>query len=308
MNPSHHDHRRGTLYMLLVIAIWGAFLPVGKSALEMVDPYWLSTMRFGTATCAFVVLLWLQEGRRALRTDEHLMKIALFGSVGFAVFGICLFEGLRLTRPEISAMILALGPIQIALFQWWHTRRRPDRFTLSAIALALVGELLVITAGDVTRLRGGDALGTGLVFAASLCWTTYSLGGQQFPGWSPVRYSALSCAMGLCAILVGVIIATLAGHSTPPSQQQLLAVWPQLTFLLLVVSVLGILFWNMAVAKIGPLSAGLIGNFAPVITYLIALAQGRRPANLELLGAAIVLVALVANNRHQGAKATRLEV
>lgn len=308
MNPSHKDHRRGTLYMLLVIAIWGTFLPVGKSALQMVDPYWLSAMRFGTATCAFIGLLWIQEGLGALRTEGHLAKVALFGGVGFAVFGICMFEGLRLTRPEISAMILALGPIQIALFDWWKTGRRPDRFTLAAIALALVGELLVITAGDITRLRGGDALGNGLMFIASICWTIYALGGQQFPGWSPLRYSTLSCAMGLGAILVGLAIANFIGHSAPPRPDQLFAVWPQLAFLLLFVSVLGILFWNMAVAKIGPLNAGLIGSFAPVITYLIALAQGRRPATLELIGAAIVLIALVANNRHQGGKASRLAV
>lgn len=285
--------------MLLVIAIWGGFLPVGKSALEMVDPYWLTAMRFGAASCVFLGLLWFQEGRGALRAEGHLAKIAVFGAFGFAVFGICLFEGLRLTRPEISAMILALGPIQVALFQWWRTRRRPDKVTLVAIALALLGELLVVTAGDVARLSGGDALGNGLVFLASLCWTAYTLGGQQFPGWSPVRYSTLSCMLGWLAILAALAIATLAGHSRPPRADQLIAVWPQLGFIILCVSVFGILFWNMAVAKIGPLSAGMIGNFAPVITYLIALAQGRRPASLELVGATIVLIALVANNLHQ---------
>ena len=61
MNQSHRDHRRGTLYMLLVIAIWGGFLPVGKSALAMVDPYWLTAMRFGAAACAFLGLLLVQE-------------------------------------------------------------------------------------------------------------------------------------------------------------------------------------------------------------------------------------------------------
>ncbi|MDP2824357.1 MAG: DMT family transporter [Sulfuritalea sp.] len=305
MNPSRKDHRRGTLYMLLVIAIWGGFLPVGKSALEMVDPYWLTAMRFGAAACVFIGLLWVQEGRTALRTEGHLAKIALFGAFGFAAFGICLFEGLRLTRPEIAAMILALGPIQVALFQWWRTRRRPDRFTLAAIVLALVGELFVVTAGDIARLAGGDALGTGLVFVASLCWTAYTLGGQQFPGWSPVRYSALSCSLGWLAIAAMLAIATLAGHSQPPRTEQLFAVWPQLAYTILCVSVFGILFWNMAVAKIGPLSAGMFGNFAPVITYLIALAQGRRPANLELMGAAIVLIALIANNLHQSSRINR---
>jgi len=305
-SKDHRDHRRGTLYMLLVVAIWGGFLPISKSALETIDPYWLTAMRFGTAALIFIGLLWAQEGLKALRSEGHLWKIALFGAIGFAGFGISVFEGLRLARPEIAGMILALTPVQMALFQWWRTRRRPDNFTLGAIAIALVGEFFVITAGDFARLTGGDALGNGLVFLASLLWTTYSLGGQQFPDWSPVRYTALSCSLGWFAVLAGLGIATLAGHSQPPQMQQLVAVWPQLSFIILCVSVFGILFWNLGVAKLGPLNAGLFGNFAPVITYLIALAQGRRPAAIELAGAAIVLLALIANNRHQSAKVGRI--
>jgi drug/metabolite transporter (DMT)-like permease len=308
MTPAHRNHRRGMLYMLLVIAIWGAFLPVGKSALQVVDPYWLTAMRFGTAALVFIGLLWVREGRAALSTDGQFRKILLFGSLGFAGFGVCLFEGLKLTRPEISGMILALGPIQVALFQWWRSHHRPDDFTLAAIALALVGELFVITSGDLARLSGGDALGNGLVFLASLFWTAYTLGGQQFPGWSPVRYTALSCSLGCFAIAVAVAIATLAGHSQPPRTDQLVAVWPQLAFIVFCVSVFGILFWNMGVAKLGPLNAGLFANFTPVITYLIAIGQGRRPATVELLGAAIVLIALIANNRHQRSKVGRMGV
>jgi drug/metabolite transporter (DMT)-like permease len=306
MTPAHSNHRRGMLYMLMVIAIWGAFLPVGKSALQMVDPYWLTAMRFGTAGLVFIGLLWVREGRAALRTEGQLWKITLFGAFGFAGFGICVFEGLRLTRPEISGMILALGPIQVALFQWWRTRRRPDNFTLAAIVLALVGELFVITAGDFSRLVGGDALGNGLVFLASLFWTAYTLGGQQFPGWSPVRYTALSCSLGWFGIVAVLGIASLAGHSHAPQPGQLVTVWPQLAFIILCVSVFGILFWNMGVAKLGPLNAGLFANFTPVITYLIAIAQGRRPETLELTGAAIVLIALIANNRHQSKKAGQI--
>jgi low affinity Fe/Cu permease len=59
---SRRDHRRGTLYMLLVIAmIWGGFLPVA-SRLLAVDPYWLTAMRFGTAALVFLGLLLVQEG------------------------------------------------------------------------------------------------------------------------------------------------------------------------------------------------------------------------------------------------------
>ncbi len=306
MTPNRKAHRQGTLYMLMVIAIWGAFLPVAKAALREVDPYWLTLMRFATAALVFLALLWLREGRDKISTEGQTWKILIFGVCGFTGFGISVFEGLRLTRPEISAMILALGPIQMALFQWWRTHRRPDNFTQAMIVLALIGELLVVTSGDFARLVGGDALGNGLVFLASLFWTAYTLGGQQFATWSPVRYTALSCSLGCIGIASAVAIATLAGHSQPPSAAQLLAVWPELAYTVLCVSVFGILFWNMGVAKLGPISAGLFANFAPVITYLIAIAQGRRPDGVELAGAAIVLAALIANNRHQSAKARRV--
>jgi drug/metabolite transporter (DMT)-like permease len=307
MTPSQKAHRQGTLYMLLVIVIWGAFLPVAKSALVEVDPYWLTLMRFATAALVFLVLLGLREGRDKISTEGRPWTLLIFGICGFAGFGVSLFEGLRLTRPEISAMILALGPIQMALVQWWRTHRRPDNFTQAMIVLALVGELLVVTSGDLRRLIGGDALGNGLVFLASLFWTAYTLGGQQFPTWSPVRYTALSCTAGSLGIVIAVIIATLAGHSQPPSAAQIIVVWPELAYTVFCVSVFGILFWNMGVAKLGPISAGLFANFAPVITYLIAIAQGRRPDAIELAGALIVLVALIANNRHQRGKALQTD-
>jgi drug/metabolite transporter (DMT)-like permease len=306
MTPEQRAHRQGTIYMLLVIGIWGGFLPVGKSALQAIDPYWLSFLRFGTAALVFLGLLAWREGRQRITAEGRIGLIALVGACGFAGFGISLFEGLRLTRPEIAAMILATGPIQMALVQWWRSGRRPDDFTLAMIALAVIGEGLVVTAGNPARLIGGDALGNGLVLLASLFWTAYTLGGQAFPGWTPVRYTALSCALGSIALLAALAVATAAGRSSPPAAAQLATVWPELLFIVFCVSVFGILFWNMGVAKLGPINAGLFANFAPVITYLIALAQGRRPDAPELAGALIVLAALVANNRHQGAKARRV--
>jgi hypothetical protein len=94
MTPTQKAHRQGTLYMLLVIAIWGGFLPVGKSALQAIDPYWL------TASCASAprrwsssVLLAVREGRDKLRTDGQTWKILVFGACGFTGFGICAVRG-----------------------------------------------------------------------------------------------------------------------------------------------------------------------------------------------------------------------
>ena len=299
MTPTRQQLTEGTLLLTLLVLIWGAFLPVSKVVLAFIDPVWFTLLRFGSAALIFAALLAWREGPAALRPGPLGLRIFVFGSAGFACFGLLVFEGLRLTRPEQGAMILALSPVHIALFQWWRSRRRPPTLTLAAIAVALIGEALVLSHGELSRLTQGDALGNGLLFLASLFWVGYTLGGQRFPGWSPLRYTALSCLCGSVTLAAATLLATASGHSAPPPPAVLLQLWPHLLFVILAVSVGAMLIWSIGVAKIGALNAGLFSNFTPVVTYAIALGQGRAPAAIELAGAALVLGALIANNLHQ---------
>lgn len=297
---NRHNLTQGTLLMCAVVLIWGAFLPVSKLALSTIDPYWLTLLRYGAAALVFLALLYAHEGRQGFRLEGQGWKLLAFGSVGLAGFGLLVFEGIKLTLPEHGAMILALPPVHITVWQWWRSRRRPHGLVLGCIFAALLGEALVVSQGDLARLTsGGNALGSGLLFLASLMWSAYTLGGQQFPGFSPVRYSAFSAALGWLTIAAATLIATSIGHSAPPTPEGLRSVFWALLFVVLVVSVLGILFWNMAVAKLGPLNATLFGNFTPVVTYGIAIAQGRHPMPVEILGVLLVIGALIANNLFQ---------
>ena len=296
------DLAQGTLLMIAVVLIWGAFLPVSQVALRAIDPYWLSGLRFGAGALVFLGILAWREGRAALNPGSHWRRALLIGSVGIGGFGLLVFEGLKLTRPEQAAMILALTPVQVALWQWWKTGHRPDRVTLAAIAAALCGEALVITQGDLARLTGGDALGNGMLVLASLLWLVYTLGGQQFPGWSAIRFTAMTCGLGWFFIIGVALVATGAGHSRPPDPAGLQEVWWALAFVVFAVTVLALLFWNMAVVRLGPVNAGLFANFTPVVTYGIAVAQGRHPAPVELAGVLLVIGALVTNNLHQRRK------
>lgn len=283
--------------MCAVVLIWGTFLPVSKIALAVIDPYWLTALRYGVAALCFLAVLLAMEGPRALSFEGQAVKAWLFGSAGFAAFSILVFEGLRLTRPEHGAMILALGPVNVVLWQWLRSRHRPTAATLICIAVAICGEALVVSQGEFARLySGGSALGNGLVFLSSVCWVAFTLGAQQFPGWSPVRYTALSAVLGWLSIALVTAVATALGHSRPPSLEGLREMLWILVFVLFVVSFAALLLWNMAVAKIGPLNASLFANFAPVVTILITVWQGHHLLPVEMAGAAVVIGALIANN------------
>ena len=52
---------QGTLLMCAVVLIWGAFLPVSKIALAVIDPYWLTLLRYGIAAACFLAALAIVE-------------------------------------------------------------------------------------------------------------------------------------------------------------------------------------------------------------------------------------------------------
>lgn len=283
--------------MAAVVLIWGAFLPVSKIVLAAVDPYWLTFLRYGAAALCLVLTLLRIEGRRALMLHGQGRQAFLFGSIGFAGFSLIVYEGLRLTRPEHGAMIIALSPVNILLWQWLRTRQRPHAATLACLVAILIGEALVVSGGQLQRLyAGGSALGNALAYLASWCWVAFTLGAQRFAGWSPLRYTTLTAALGWLTIALVTLAATGIGHSQPPTPAGLRAMlWP-LLFLIFFVSFGAVLLWNMAVARLGPLNASLFANFAPVVTLLIAVGQGQRLLPVEIAGAVLVIGALVANN------------
>ncbi len=304
------DLLKGSLLMMGVVIIWGSFLPVSKLALRVIDPYWLSSLRWGLAALAFMLALVCIEGRRNLAIDEHGRLLFTCGSLGFCGFSVLAFEGVRLTRPEHGAVILALVPVWITLWIWFKSGLRPASATLACVASALCGEILVVSGGEPTRLlQGGNNLGNLMVLGASLCWTVYTLGVQKLPRWSPLRFTTLSASLGWISIFALSLLATGLGHASPPSPAALLPAAWEIAYIVVVVSFVATFFWNTAVRKLGALNAALFGNFAPVVTYFIAAWQGRKMAALELLGVALVIAALVTNNivnRRLAARAARL--
>ncbi|PPF98846.1 EamA family transporter, partial [Rathayibacter sp. AY2B1] len=75
-----------------------------------------------------------------------------------------------------------------------------------------------------------------------------------------------------------------------------LAAWPQLAYLILLAGVVAVLLWNTGIKLLGALNGTLFQNLVPVTTFAISMAGGYRPGPVALLGAAIVVTALLLNN------------
>jgi drug/metabolite transporter (DMT)-like permease len=299
----------GVLFATTTAVVWGGQFVVGKSALVSVDAFPLSTIRYAIAAALWLVVLLIVEGPRALRTDGRGWRLFWLGSLGFAGFNLLAYTGLAHARPESASLIVALGPLLTALVLWRRTRVRPARTTFVLLGIALAGVALVVSAGHPASIvHGAVGWGDALVLAGVFSFVLYSLGAAEFPSLSPLRYTALTAALGWLTIAAATAVGMASGLVPVPSVGQLGSVAPEIAYLAIPGAFVAVLTWNAAIATIGPQNTVLFSNLIPVTTFAIEIVRGYRPNLVELVGAALTIGALVANNllaRRSAARAAR---
>jgi drug/metabolite transporter (DMT)-like permease len=257
-------------------------------------------VRYALGVAVFLALLAAVEGRVALRYDGRLAAASLFGLVGITGFNLFVWLGLGFTRPEHASVILALQTPLTAIAVWLTRGQRPPTFTLACVAVAIAGVLLVVTRGEPHAALAGSSerglLGDMLVLLGALAWTTYTLAAARFRGWSPLRYSALTCVPGFVGLLAAHALAIALGAARVPALGDIAAVGWQIGYFAVGSVVLGVLAFNAATRRLGALNTMLMMNLVPVGVFGVEAALGRRFSSPELFGALLVIGGLVANN------------
>jgi drug/metabolite transporter (DMT)-like permease len=263
----------------------------------VLDAFFLGSLRYAIGVLLFIAILWIAEGRGALRYGGRFLPAAVFGMIGFCGFNILVWWGLFYTRPEHASIIMALQTPMTALAVWLTRGQRPAPFTIGCVAVAIGGVLLVVTKGDLAHVFGGGSLyGDLLVFLGAVSWVIYTMAGAKFSGWSPLRMTVLTCIPGTVGLVAINAFTIAAGYSAMPTLDQVLSVKWQIAYFVVFTVVLGVLGFNNGVKYLGALNAMLMLNLIPVIVFSIEAWLGRSFAAIEIGGAATVIAALVANN------------
>jgi drug/metabolite transporter (DMT)-like permease len=114
----------------------------------------------------------------------------------------------------------------------------------------------------------------------------------------------LTCVPGLVGLLVANVLAVVLGFSRLPRLEDLYGVRWQIAYFSLCTVVLGVLAFNAATRRLGPLNTMLMLNLVPVGVFAIEASLGRRFSAAELSGAGLVIGALLANNLYLRAAKT----
>ena len=283
--------------LLLAAVSWGGMFQVAKPLLVQIDAFYMTAIRYGGAALIFAVLLAYREGHAAFRMEGVTGLLWLYGSLGFAGFNLLAFTGLSHSRPEHAAVIMALMPLMTALVNWGMRGIRPASHTLLAIALALTGVALVVTDGHFSSLTVSSQLGGDLMLLlGALSWVFYTLGAARFSSWSPLRYTTLTCLLGVSSIFAVTAAMTLLGSIHLPAATTVWTRMWELAYMVVIGAVIAVLSWNAGIRKLGALNGVLFINFVPVSAFVIGVILGHHFGMAELGGATLVILALVFNS------------
>lgn len=293
----------GLVAGLLAVIVWGVQFPIAKDAFAVVDPFYVTLIRYLVAVLILTPVVLIREGRAALSYQGLGPLVCSMGAMGMSVSPLMVFYGVSIAGAEHGSVIVALQPSVMVIVQWIAFNKRPSRFTLICILVAFLGVLLVVTKGGTALQESSDAiLGSVLILAGGLCWIYYTLGTERLKGWSVWRITMLTMLPGAATTMAITSGMTAAGWLASPA----IADYQQVGWDLLFLGIFGVLFgmlaWNFGTRRIGPLNSMLLTNLMPVVTFTYRAAQGYKFEAVELAGATVVVIALVANNlylRHQ---------
>jgi drug/metabolite transporter (DMT)-like permease len=292
----HPKFASGVACAFLAVLFWGAQFPIAKDAFAAVDPYHVTAIRYCVATLLLVPIVAATQGPAALRYYGRAWPASVLGVIGMAGSPLLVFAGLGMTRAEHAAIIVSLQPSMTAIADWWLRGRRPARFTVGCIATAFAGVVLVVTKGNPTlALSWQELVGDFLVLVGAACWVVTRWATEHFRGWSALKFTVPTLIPGPSR-WSRRRRAGRARRLARADRRRGRPVAPQLAFLALGGVLAAMILWNAGNQRIGALNAMLMLNLMPVIVFTIRFAQGQRFLPVELLGAALVIGALIANN------------
>jgi drug/metabolite transporter (DMT)-like permease len=278
--------RMGALLCILSAAGFGAMAIFGKLAYdEGVEVGDLLLVRFALAAAALLAVAAARGALRGLPRRAVLVSLAM-GAVGYATQSGLFFSALDRMDASLLALVLYTYPVLVVVAAVALGRERATARRIGALLAASAGVVLVLAGAASGSF---DAVGAAMGFGAALAYTTYILVGDRVVADVPLlALAALVCAG---AATTFAIAAAVRGG---PELSFGAAGFGWIAAIALVSTVGAILTFFAGLARVGPSAAAILSVFEPVVTVALAAAAfGESLAPVQLLGGALVLVAIV---------------
>jgi drug/metabolite transporter (DMT)-like permease len=268
-----------------VALCWSGSWTAGKLGVTAIPPFELSTIRFALAGILMLAVARATGASLGLAKVPIVILAGLFGIFGYNAL---VFYGLTITPASDGALIVpTLNPVLTVLF----ASLIGERITASkliGLAIATVGAAIVIAAATGLTFTGERLVGDLLMLGGAACWSVYSiLGTITTRHGSPLGVTAVACLAGAAMLFPLGFLEH--GYADVPSWP--LGAWLDIAYLVVFATTIGFVLYYWAVRRFGAGLASMASYLVPIFALIQAVTiLGERPAPLEVVGGAIILV------------------
>ncbi|WP_448625783.1 DMT family transporter [Geodermatophilus sp. URMC 64] len=304
MTPSSPASRRGFLLVVLAALCWGTSGISGRLVADRTDLSPLDIAWYRLAVGAVVLLAgWALTARRRTGavpvTRPVAVRLVLVGA-GLAAYQLAYFSAVARAGVSIATLVaLGLAPLLIAVGAALLGHGRPSRTTLAALALALVGLVLLVGVSAGADTGTAVLLGALLATGSALGYAVVTLASAGVPAGVPVTLAGFA---GGAVLLTPVVLA--AGVRFPADPVAIAV----LLYLGLVPSALAYGLFFTGVRTVPGAVASIVTLLEPLTATVLATAfLGERLAPGAVVGGLLLLAAVAGLYLRELGRAPELE-
>lgn len=286
---------RPYLLMALATLFWAGNFVLGRAVSGEVPPVGLAFWRWfgGALVVAAFALPRLRADWPTIRASAGILLLLSF--LGIAVFNTLIYTGLRFTTAISALLMQSAQPVVIIIFSFLLFRDTVTPRQIAAVAISLVGVLVIIAQGNMAAL-GALSLNIGdlIVLVAVFSYAAYTALLRRRPRIHPLSFLFVTFLVGAAMLLPLYVWESLSGAPMRLNLVTLGAVG----YVVIFPAILAYLCYNRGVELLGANRAGHFFHLQPVFGTLLAiLFLGERfqlfhAAGIGLIIAGILLATL----------------
>ncbi len=269
---------------------------IGRWAAGEVAPYTLGFTRWTVGALVLLPFAWHLIRRDRVLLQRHWKLLCLLGFLMPLMGAGITYVALNYTTAINGGVIQTSLPVLILLLAWIVLGDRTTGRQVFGVVLAIVGLLYMVARGDPAVLLGLDFnRGDAVLLLCNLCLAGYGVAARLMPREiHTLTLLTMVCALG-ALFHVPFFVAEVIQEGLPPASTTALV---SLVFVAIFPSVVAILGWNIAIARLGPSRAGFYMYLVPVFSAAIGVPfLGETLNAYHLIGAALIVGGVTVSSR-----------
>ncbi|WP_297652668.1 EamA family transporter [Pseudonocardia sp.] len=278
--------------LVAVYVLWGSTYLANRLIITTVPPLLAGGFRFLVGGTLLAVVVLAVAGRRAFRMNAAQFGTTALSGLLLPAWGNGLVAlGQQAVASGLAALLIAAVPLWIVILRA-VTGDRPRGATVGGVGVGVVGLLVLVLAGPGSGGVTGSAWwGPWLVLLASLGWATGTFATTRLP--VPPNPFAMAAAQMLTGGAILLVTGTAVGERLDVAAVTTVSWWAW-GYMAVVVSLGAFSAYAFTLSTLPVSTVATYAYVNPVIAVLLGvLVVGERFTPVQLLGAAIVLVAVI---------------